>query len=178
MKNIWPPGAAVATWADELEGLALPDLLTRARLEMGAGHQDVVSFSRKVFIPLTRLCRDTCGYCTFAQSPRPTQLPYLTADEVLDIARAGSATGCTEALFTLGELPEARYRVAREGLAKLGHDTTLSYLAAMARLVFEETGLLPHINAGVMGEDDLAMLRRVSANGRQFPRAQRFLRRE
>jgi len=91
-------------------------------------------------------------------------LPYLTADEVLDIARAGSATGCTEALFTLGELPEARYRVAREGLAKLGHDTTLSYLAAMARLVFEETGLLPHINAGVMGEDDLAMLRRVSVS--------------
>jgi FO synthase len=164
VKDIWPNNAEVARWVDQLGGLTLPGLLERARAEMNAGHGDVVSFSRKVFIPLTRLCRDVCGYCAFAEAPQPGRFPYLIPEEVIDIAAAGANAGCTEALFTLGERPEERYRVARDGLASLGHDTTLSYLAAMARYVVEETGLLPHVNAGVMGESDLAMLRKVSVS--------------
>ena len=103
-----------------------------------------------MFIPLTQLCRDVCHYCTFAHPPRRGERAYLTPDEVLAIARAGAAAGCREALFTLGDKPELRYRAARDELARLGHDTTLAYLAAMAALVFSETGLLPHLNAGVM----------------------------
>ncbi len=122
------------------------------------------SWSPKVFIPLTRLCRDRCHYCTFAQPPRRGERAYLSRDEVLAIARAGQAAGCTEALFTLGDKPELRFAVARDELAALGHETTLSYLAEMAALVRDETGLLPHINAGVMGRADLAMLRKVSVS--------------
>jgi FO synthase len=128
------------------------------------GFGDVVTVSRKVFIPLTQLCRDVCHYCTFAHPPRRGERAFLTPDEVLTIARAGTRAGCDEALFTLGDKPELRYRQAREELGALGHATTLSYLAAMARLVLEETGLLPHLNAGVMGEDDLAALRAVSVS--------------
>ncbi|WP_249730128.1 MULTISPECIES: 5-amino-6-(D-ribitylamino)uracil--L-tyrosine 4-hydroxyphenyl transferase CofH [unclassified Chelatococcus] len=140
------------------------DLLAQARDLKERGHGDLVSFSPKVFLPLTQLCRDTCGYCTFAHPPRPGQRAFLSPDEVLAIARAGAAAGCTEALFTLGERPEDRYRVAREELAALGHATTLDYLADIAALVTQETGLLAHINAGVMSEDDLAKLRRVSVS--------------
>lgn len=121
-----------------------------------------VSYSRKVFIPLTQLCRDVCHYCTFAKPPKRGQRAYLTPEQVLSIARAGKRTGCREALFTLGDKPELRYRVARDELAELGHETTLSYVAAMAGLVLEETGLLPHVNPGVMDEDDIEMLRPVS----------------
>ncbi len=128
------------------------------------GHGRVVTYSRKVFVPLTRLCRDVCHYCTFAQPPRRDRAPYLTPAQVLDIARAGAAAGCREALFTLGDKPELRYRAARQGLAALGHDSTLSYLAEAARLVFEETGLLPHLNPGVMTARDIAALRRVSVS--------------
>jgi FO synthase len=128
------------------------------------GHGSVQSYSRKVFIPLTRLCRDVCHYCTFAQPPRHGARAYLSPDEVLAIARRGQATGCQEALFTLGDKPELRYRRAREELAALGHDTTLSYLEAMARLVLDETGLLPHLNPGVMEAGDIARLRRVSVS--------------
>ncbi|MCK0197301.1 5-amino-6-(D-ribitylamino)uracil--L-tyrosine 4-hydroxyphenyl transferase CofH [Ancylobacter sp. 6x-1] len=129
-----------------------------------AGFGSLVTVSRKVFIPLTQLCRDVCHYCTFAHPPRRGQRAFLTPDEVLAIAQAGARVGCDEALFTLGDKPELRYAVAREELAALGFATTLDYLAAMAKRVAEETGLLPHINAGVMDEADLARLRQVSAS--------------
>ena len=123
------------------------------------GHGPRVGYSRKVFIPLTRLCRDACGYCTFASAPRALPSAYLSADEVLAIARRGVAAGCREALFTLGEKPELRWRAAREELERLGHASTIDYLAAMAELVHRETGLLPHLNPGNMSASELARLR-------------------
>ena len=128
------------------------------------GHAARVSYSRKVFIPLTHLCRDVCAYCTFAKPPRRGERCYLTRDEVLAIARAGANAGCTEALFTLGDKPELRYRQAREELAALGHPTTISYLAEMCRTVIAETGLLPHANPGVMTREDIMLLREVSVS--------------
>jgi FO synthase len=128
------------------------------------GHGPRISYSRKVFIPLTYLCRDVCAYCTFARPPRRDQRCYLTRDQVLAIARAGAEAGCAEALFTLGDNPELRYRQAREELAALGHATTLSYLAEMCRAVIEETGLLPHANPGVMTADNIAQLRKVTVS--------------
>ena len=122
----------------------------------------LISYSRKVFIPLTKLCRDVCSYCTFAQAPQPGKRAYLTADEVLAIARQGARMGCHEALFTLGEAPEEKYKVARDWLDEHGYASTVEYLAAMCRLVLDETGLLPHANAGALSRDDLAMLRPVS----------------
>lgn len=127
-------------------------------------HANIVSYSRKVFIPLTKLCRDVCHYCTFAQPPKPGERAYLTRDEVLEIARAGAAAGCNEALFTLGDKPELRYKVARQELEALGHPTTISYLVEMATAVLEETGLLPHANPGVMTRDEIAALREVSVS--------------
>ena len=127
-------------------------------------HGNVVSYSRKVFIPLTKLCRDVCHYCTFAKPPKPGERAYLTRDEVLEIARAGAAAGCNEALFTLGDKPELRYKVAREELQSLGHPTTISYLVEMATAVLEETGLLPHANPGVMTREEIAALREVSVS--------------
>lgn len=138
--------------------------MSAARRFREAGHEDIVTYSPKVFVPLTKLCRDVCHYCTFAHPPVAGQRAYLTADEVLEIARAGAASGCAEALFTLGDKPELRYRVARDELAALGHETTISYLAEMAGLVLAETGLLPHLNPGVMTADDIEMLRPVSAS--------------
>jgi FO synthase len=123
-----------------------------------------VTYSPKVFIPLTKLCRDVCHYCTFARPPRRGERAYMSEEEVLAVARAGAAAGCREALFTLGDKPELRYRVAREELAAVGCETTIEYLARSARLVLEETGLLPHLNPGVMARDDLAALREVSVS--------------
>ena len=124
----------------------------------------IITYSPKVFIPLTKLCRDVCHYCTFARPPRRGERAYMTADEVLGIARAGSEAGCHEALFTLGDKPELRYRAAREELAELGCATTVEYLARMCDLVLAETGLLPHVNPGVMTREDLELLRPVSAS--------------
>jgi FO synthase len=124
----------------------------------------LVTYSPKVFIPLTTLCRDVCAYCTFARPPRRGERAFMTLDEVLEIARAGAAAGCHEALFTLGDKPERRYRVARDELRTLGCETTLDYLRRAARLVLEETGLLPHLNPGVMTREDLRELRGVSAS--------------
>jgi FO synthase len=143
---------------------ALPELMRVAAGLRDRGHGAIFTYSRKVFIPLTRLCRDVCRYCTFAHPPRPGEAPFLTPDEVLAIARAGAEAGCKEALFTLGDKPELRYAAARDALARLGHASTLSYLAAMARLVLGETGLLPHLNPGVMSAEDIAALRPVSAS--------------
>src|SRR5688572_7567201 len=130
----------------ELAGLSLPTLMARARAVRDDVHGRRVTFSPKVFIPLTMLCRDRCGYCTFAQPPARLESPYLTPDQVLAIARAGAAAGCHEALFTLGEGPEDRYPVARAWLDEHGHGSTVEYLAAMAQLVLDDTGLLPHAN--------------------------------
>jgi FO synthase len=124
----------------------------------------LVTYSPKVFIPLTKLCRDVCHYCTFAQPPRRGERAYMSGDEVLSVARAGAEAGCHEALFTLGDKPELRYRAAREELAELGCETTLDYLARMCELVLAETGLLPHVNPGVMTRADLELLRPVSAS--------------
>jgi FO synthase len=126
--------------------------------------QTVVTYSPKVFIPLTKLCRDVCHYCTFARPPRRGERAYMTEDEVLAVARAGADAGCREALFTLGDKPELRYRPARDELEQLGCETTVEYLARCARLVLEETGLLPHTNPGVLTRDELALLRTVSVS--------------
>jgi FO synthase len=139
----------------------LDDLLAEARrLRPGP----LVTYSPKVFVPLTTLCRDVCGYCTFARPPRRGERAYLTEDEVLAIARAGVEAGCREALFTLGDKPELRYEVARAELQALGCETTLEYLERCARLVLEETGLLPHLNPGVMTRAELEALRPVAAS--------------
>ncbi len=128
------------------------------------GHGRNVSYSRKVFIPLTKLCRDVCHYCTFAKAPSKVERPYLLPEQVLDIARRGQAAGCTEALFTLGDKPELRYRAAREALDALGHASTIGYLRAMCELVLKETSLLPHVNPGVMTREEIAALREVSVS--------------
>mgnify|MGYP000002771256 FL=1 len=139
-------------------------LLTRAADLRDYGHGRKLSYSRKVFIPLTQLCRDVCHYCTFAKAPKSLDQPYLTPQQVLEIAKSGQAAGCKEALFTLGDKPELRYREAREALEEMGYASTLEYLAAMSRLVFEETGLLPHLNPGVMSASEISMLREVSVS--------------
>ncbi len=153
---------------DEAYALAsvadLQTLMREAAVRRDAAHGGVITYSRKVFIPLTQLCRDVCHYCTFAHAPRKGEQAYLTLEQVLAIARAGVAAGCKEALFTLGDKPELRYRAAREALAQLGHETTLSYLAQAARAVFEETGLLPHTNPGVLDAGSVAALRKVSVS--------------
>ncbi len=147
---------------DELLTLPLDELLARARAVRDAAHGTRVTFSPKVFIPLTMLCRDRCGYCTFAQPPARLENPFLTAEQVLRIARDGARMGCHEALFTLGEAPEERYAVAREWLTENGYDSTVHYLHAMAGLVLRETGLLPHANAGALPEAELRLLAEVS----------------
>ena len=122
----------------------------------------IITYSRKVFIPLTRLCRDRCGYCTFATVPHRLDHLYLEPDEVLAIARDGAAMGCKEALFTLGDKPEGRWHQAREWLDAHGYDDTLSYVRAMAIRVLEETGLLPHLNPGVLSWQDFQRLKPVA----------------
>lgn len=149
---------------DDLLHAPLPALLDAAAARRDAAFGRVISYSRKVFIPLTQLCRDVCHYCTFAQRPRRDQAAYLTREQVLAIARAGAQAGCTEALFTLGDKPELRYRAAREALEVLGYPSTIAYLAAMCAAVFKETGLLAHVNPGVMTPDEIAALRDVSAS--------------
>jgi FO synthase len=144
---------------DDLEAL-----MRAAAARRDAAHAGLVSYSRKVFIPLTRLCRDVCHYCTFAQPPRRGEASYLSLDEVLAIADAGVRAGCKEALFTLGDKPELRYAAARDELARLGHATTVSYLVQAARAVFETTGLLPHLNPGVLDAQEVAALRQVSVS--------------
>jgi FO synthase len=151
----------MADLVSELLDASLNDLMAEAR-RLRAG--TVVTYSPKVFVPLTTLCRDVCGYCTFARPPRRGEGAYMTEEDVLAIAHAGAEAGCTEALFTLGDRPEARYRVARDELAALGYVSTLEYLARCAERVVTETGLLPHVNPGVMSHEELEMLRPVAAS--------------
>ncbi|HUJ92804.1 MAG TPA: 5-amino-6-(D-ribitylamino)uracil--L-tyrosine 4-hydroxyphenyl transferase CofH, partial [Gaiellaceae bacterium] len=137
----------------------LDELCAEARAVRDARGRGLVTYSPKVFVPLTKLCRDVCHYCTFAAPPKRGEPAYLTIDEVLEIARAGAAAGCREALFTLGDKPELRYRAAREELAALGCATTLEYLGLAAQAVLDETGLLPHLNPGVLTRGDARALR-------------------
>lgn len=126
------------------------------------GHGQVVSYSKKVFIPLTQLCRDVCHYCTFAQTPKKMPAPYLSIEQAVEIARQGARANCKEALFTLGDKPELRYAAAREALDAMGYDSTISYLVDACKAVYEETGLIPHVNPGLLTRDDLERLREVS----------------
>ena len=145
--------------ATEIAAAPLDELMAAARRRRDETTGTRITFSPKVFIPLTMLCRDTCDYCTFAQPPGRLAAAYLEPEEVLAIAVAGARAGCHEALFTLGERPELRYEVARTWLHDHGYATTVEYLAAMCRLVVEETGLLPHANAGALYRDELTLLR-------------------
>ena len=160
------PNAAIT----DSEALALADnantpaLAAAARELRDEHHGAIVTYSRKVFIPLTKLCRDVCHYCTFAQTPRHIEAAYMPVEEVLELCRSGAAAGCQEALFTLGEKPELRYRAAREALAELGFESTLHYVAHVAERVLQETGMLPHINAGNMTAEEIQFLRKVSAS--------------
>jgi FO synthase len=140
-------------------GAALADLLEAAAAVRDRTKGRAVSYSRKVFIPLTHLCRDYCGYCTFRADPEAGVPAYMTPEEVLAVAEAGRRAGCKEALFSLGDQPERIFPAAKEFLKKLGFDRTLEYLAAMSELVLEKTGLLPHSNPGLMGVEDLRRLR-------------------
>ena len=162
--------AARGARLDRAQALALAgvddpaSLIEAARDVRDRRSGDVVTFSPKVFIPLTELCRDVCHYCTFAKTPGNVRAPYLPVEDAIDIARRGAGAGCTEALFTLGDQPERRYRAAREALAGMGFHSTIDYLVHAARRVHEETGLLPHVNPGVMSRDELARLREVSVS--------------
>jgi FO synthase len=142
----------------------LEPLLAAARAVCREGHGDRITYSPKAFLPLTQLCRDNCGYCTFAKPPRPGTRAYMTADEILGLARVAAQAGCREALFTLGDKPERRYRVARDELRATGFETTVQYLAHVAGRVLTETGMIPHANPGVLARDELTALRRVSGS--------------
>lgn len=154
--------------ADQIRHLArtwkFDELINKACELRDEGHGIIQTFSPKVFIPLTHLCRDVCHYCTFAKPPKKGEVAYLRPEEVLAIAQAGQKVGCREALFTLGDKPELRYRVAKDELLELGHESTISYLAEMCDLVLKETGLLPHANPGVLTEEQISVLRNVTTS--------------
>jgi FO synthase len=152
----------LAALLDPAEPLA--PLLATARAVCREGHGDRISYSPKAFLPLTQLCRDNCGYCTFAKPPRPGARAYMAEEEILGVARTAAQAGCREALFTLGDKPERRYRVARDELRAMGYGTTVEYLAHVAGRVLEETGMIPHANPGVLDREELASLRRVSGS--------------
>ncbi len=144
----------IAAKGTELSALMLAASAVR---DQGKGH--TVTYSRNVFIPLTNLCRQKCGYCTFAKGPKDPAALTLSPDQVLALAEAGRQRGCKEALFSLGEKPEEIYDFVRDDLRRFGHETTISYLREMCALVQNETGLLPHANPGIMTEDEVASLR-------------------
>jgi FO synthase len=148
----------------DARGAEHPALWATAAALRDAGRPGVVTYSRKVFIPLTNLCRDICSYCTFAHRDDDPRAHTMSPEEILQLAEAGRRMGCKEALFTLGDRPEARYESHRRALRRLGHSSTHSYLVAMCRMVMERTGLLPHPNAGILGMRELAELREVSAS--------------
>src|SRR5262245_30341366 len=146
----------------ELVAAPLEELMAAAATRRDALFGTRVTYSPKVFVPLTMLCRDRCGYCTFAKPPARLDAPFLTEEHVLELAARGAALGCHEALFTLGDAPEARYPQAAEWLAAHGFASTVAYLAHVAGRVLAETGVLPHANAGALSEDELRELRAVS----------------
>ncbi|MBL1435218.1 MAG: 7,8-didemethyl-8-hydroxy-5-deazariboflavin synthase CofG [Rhodobacteraceae bacterium] len=145
-------------------GSALSELMARACVKRAAHWGSTATYSRKVFVPLTNMCRDTCTYCSFVKTPDDPAANYMTPEQVLATARQGEATGCKELLFSLGERPELRYPEAAAALKKLGHKTTNEYLRDMCALVLAETTLLPHVNAGTLTDDEIDMLKPVSAS--------------
>jgi 7,8-didemethyl-8-hydroxy-5-deazariboflavin synthase CofG subunit len=147
-----------------LRSVPLRDLLESACALRNRAKGHTISFSRKVFLPLTTLCRDRCGYCTFRRDPGEAGAHFMSPDEVLHAARAARKAGCKEALFSLGDQPERAFHEAADFLAAQGHRTTLSYLAAMTEMTLRETGLLPHSNPGLMPAADLAALKRSNAS--------------
>lgn len=147
-----------------VRGASAEELIAESRALRDSSGRATLSYSRKVFAPLTQLCRDVCHYCTFAKAPRRLDAAYMTADQVIDIARAGVATGCKELLFTLGDKPELRYAAARDALAKMGFATTIDYLAHVAERAIAETGIVPHINAGILSADDYRRLRPLAGS--------------
>src|SRR3954451_13133128 len=165
----WGEAVAAAARGERLDAAAaatlvdapVADVCNAARALRDRGSGRLVTYSPKVFIPLTQLCRDVCHYCTFARPPKRGERCYLSEDEVLAVAEAGRLAGCHEALFALGDKPELRYRAAREELERLGFPTTAAYLAHCAGLVLAETGLLPHANPGILADDELLALREV-----------------
>ena len=158
-QGVLPTDAEALSLAGFADTRVLADVAAALR---DHGFLNLVTYSKKIFIPLTHLCRDVCHYCTFAQTPSKLDNPYMELDAVLEVARHGAEMGCKEALFTLGEKPELRYRAAREWLAEHGYSTTLEYLHDAAKAVFEETGLVPHLNPGNMTPEEIATLRPVS----------------
>jgi FO synthase len=157
-------GDAEALALADARGAEHPVLWAAAAVLRDRGRPPVVTYSRKVFIPLTNLCRDVCSYCTFAHEPGDARAHTMSPDEILQVAEAGRRLGCKEALFTLGDRPEARWESHRRALRRFGHETTHSYLRAMCQAVLEQTGLLPHPNAGILGRRELTELREVSAS--------------
>ena len=143
--------------------LSLPKLMETASAIRDYGKGNVITYSPKVFIPLTKLCRDTCGYCTFRKDPEH-ESPYMSPEEVLDLAITGEQMGCSEALFTLGERPEQKYDVAKQWLSKYGYRSTIEYLVEMNRLVFEKSNLLPHSNPGTLSRRELKILKPYNAS--------------
>lgn len=154
----------------EMDALALASrtdtaaLASEARALCDSAHGNIITYSKKVFIPLTHLCRDVCHYCTFARTPKRIDQAYMSVEQVLELCHRGAIEGCQEALFTLGEKPELRYKAAREALAELGFETTIDYVTEVAGAVLRETGLIPHINAGNMTRVEIDKLRQVSAS--------------
>lgn len=158
------PYADFRSWLAFAETMSTVELVTMARAIRDAAFGDRLTYSRKVFVPLTQLCRDTCHYCTFAKAPRGVAAPYMPLDEVIAVAKRGAVLGCKEALLTLGERPEYRYRVAADWLGAHGYRSTIEYVAVAAEAIIRETGLLPHVNAGTLTSDEIALLRPVSAS--------------
>lgn len=154
----------VAIGVGSVFGSGLSDLRLAACAVRDGHWGEGISYSRKVFIPLTTMCRNVCGYCTFVKQPGEAGAGFMTPEEVLAVARKGEALGCKEALFSLGERPERRYPEAREALARLGYATTIDYLEAMCRLVLDRTSLVPHVNAGTLMEAEVARLKEVSGS--------------
>ena len=140
------------------------ELLSRAAAVRDRFWGDNVTYSRKVFVPLTNMCRDTCGYCTFVKHPSDPEARIMTPEQVLKVAKKGIENGCKELLFSLGEKPELRYEQAKKSLAKLGYESMTQYLADMCALVLKETNLLPHVNAGTLSDDEIDLLKPVSAS--------------
>ena len=148
----------------DTEHVDLDQLMAEARQIRDRHWGRVVTYSRKVFVPLTNMCRDTCAYCTFVKHPDTPEANIMTPEQVLRVAKGGEAKGCKELLFSLGEKPELRYDKAKEALAALGYERMTDYLRDMCELVLEETSLLPHVNAGTLADDEIDILRPVAAS--------------
>ncbi len=165
LKQLIASGSVEFSELSSLANICLSDALIKASYEKKTIHyKNLLTYSPKVFIPLTFLCRDVCHYCTFAQTPKKVESPYLSIDQVISIAKEGEVNGCYEALFTLGDKPELRYRAAREWLLENGYKTTNDYLAACAEAVLNETSLIPHLNPGCLTADEITKLKPLSGS--------------